>query len=180
MNDEARQSTSPRESRSRRRLLPLALGLVILVSGIAIGAGSVVLTGQKPPKPFGHYHEPEERAERVARRMSERLELTADQSREIEVILKRRFTAMDEIVKTFHPRMAEQYRLMREEIDPLLTEEQRERWHEKLKKFENRVHLPPDRWGGRQDGSRHSGHHEGISPHEGERPHGERHAEGAC
>jgi hypothetical protein len=63
-------------------------------------------------------------------RLAGQLDLTPAQQAEIERILAEDQAVMRELTEQFHPRLAQLVERTRQRIAEVLTEEQRERWHE--------------------------------------------------
>ncbi len=116
-----------------------ALLLAVLVLGGALGATTVRLVDRGP--------EERETAERPRRdrdgyldRLTEELELTAEQRAEMELIVDRHRERMAELWREVRPRFEETKRDFREEVNATLNEEQRFRFEEMMEEHSKRRH----------------------------------------
>jgi len=105
-------------------------GLVILLAGIVIGATSVIVLLK--PKPVGPPAGPEFVSETMIRGLRRQLGLSPEQIEKVESILQKHMQKLHEIRMNARPQIAEQLRLMNEEISSVLTEQQRQIWQERL------------------------------------------------
>jgi hypothetical protein len=121
-------------------------GLVILIGGIAIGAATTVMV-LKPRLPFAPPGI-EGSAQRMLDGMANELNLTAEQRRLIEPLIKQHMAKLDEIRSKAQPQITEQFRLMHDEIAKVLTPEQLSLWEERLRRIPENFRppmLPRDR-----------------------------------
>jgi Spy/CpxP family protein refolding chaperone len=105
-------------------------GLVILLAGIAIGAASALILQR--PRPIGPFTGPEFVSEAMIRGLRRQLQLSPEQMEKVESILQKHMQKLHEIRMNARPQIAEQLRLMNEEISSVLTEQQRQIWQERL------------------------------------------------
>ena len=123
------------------RVRPVLLGLVILLSGIAIGAGGVLLIA--PKKILPPFMEPGLSAKFITERMTSDLQLSPAQAAEVQRIVKERMQALDRIREETSPRVNAELRQMKDELSKVLTPEQARAWKERLDKFRQ---MGPPRW----------------------------------
>jgi Spy/CpxP family protein refolding chaperone len=103
------------------------LGLLILVCGIAIGAGGTVVLAKrvllgpqrKPPQQVGRA---------LMQRLSGSLNLTPQQETQVREIMKRHFDRTAEIRAEARGEMEQELAAMRDEVAQVLTPEQQAKW----------------------------------------------------
>jgi hypothetical protein len=105
-------------------------GLVILLAGIIIGAASAAILLRH--RPIGPPAGPEFVSEAMIRGLQHQLGLSSEQMEKVESILQKHMQKLHEIRMNARPQIAEQLRLMNEEISAVLTEQQRQIWQERL------------------------------------------------
>jgi hypothetical protein len=111
--------------------------LVILLAGIVIGATlAIILIRQRPISPQTG---PEFVSEAMIRGLQRRLRLSLEQAEKVESILQQRLQKLHEIRMNARPQIAEQLRLMNEEISAVLTDQQRQIWQEKLYRLQRQI-----------------------------------------
>lgn len=147
-SDEQADSLPPPSPSPWRQLV---LGLVILVSGIAIGASGALVLGKRmwvPPR------DPMPRE--LMPRMTERLNLTPQQQKQIGQIVKRRLEAVGEIRAEMRPRIGEQMQLMQSEVAEVLDAQQKAEWRRWFREVQRARPGPPPGWprGGPEGGQR--------------------------
>ncbi|GDY07414.1 hypothetical protein LBMAG52_09000 [Planctomycetia bacterium] len=121
-----------------RRWLKWALLVVIFGAGVAVGAaGSVLLIRQRIASVL---RQPEQIPDRVVPILRHRLSLTDEQTEQVAAIVRRRYTALEEVRSEFTPRVATELRLLRTEVDAVLTSDQKDRWAIWCQRVEE--HLP--------------------------------------
>jgi hypothetical protein len=119
----------------------LALGLVILVCGIVIGASGGLLLGKRL------WHPPRDPMPRdVMPRMTERLNLTPEQQKQIGQIVSKRLVAVAEIRKEMRPRIGEQMQLMQSEVAEVLNAEQKAEWRRWFREVQRARPGAPPGW----------------------------------
>ncbi len=124
--------------------------LVILLAGIVIGAASVIILLR--PKPIGPSTGPEFVSEAMIRGLQRQLQLSPEQVEQVESILQKYMQKLHEIRMNARPQMAEQLRLMNEEISAVLTEQQRRIWQERLLPLQRQLRPPGPRRGSGPEG----------------------------
>ena len=136
-------STSPgpssgalRPSKGRHVLL----SLLIFLGGAACGAGVAThLIVRSLHQPGQH---PEGLSEHITARLAHVLDLTDAQRQQVRQIIARRHDALMDIRRDIQPRVEVELSTLESELDAVLSEDQREKWHEHVEKF--RAHwLPP-------------------------------------
>lgn len=120
-----------------RRWHLVAFGIVILVSGIAIGAcGSLwlarkmVLTGRQHPERVPEW---------ATQRLRRTLDLSDGQAEEVKAIIEKRLDALRTIRDDTRPRVTEQLDLLEEEIAAVLDGDQEQEWHRRAERLRNRL-----------------------------------------
>jgi hypothetical protein len=119
-------------------------GLVILIGGIAIGAATTVMVvGRGSGEPMRGFPVA---AQRMVEGMARELQLTPEQQRLIEPLVKQHMAKLDEIRSKAQPQITEQFKLMHDEIAKILTPEQLMLWEARLKRIPEdfRPPMPPD------------------------------------
>ncbi len=123
---------------SPRRWLKWGLLVVIFGAGVAVGAaGSVLLIRERLTAVL---RQPELIPDRVMPILRHRLALTDEQAEQVADIVRRRYTALEEVRSDFTPRVATELRLLRTEVDGVLTSDQKQRWANWCQRVEE--HLP--------------------------------------
>lgn len=121
-----------------RRWLKGALLAVIFVAGVAVGAaGSALLIRQRITAVLTH---PEQLPDRIIPILRHRLSLNDDQTEQVAAIVRRRYTALEEVRSEFTPRVATELQLLRTEVDAVLSADQKQRWAIWCQRVEE--HLP--------------------------------------
>jgi hypothetical protein len=118
-------------------------GLIILIGGIAIGsAATVMVTGRR--------HQPlmpgiEGSSQRMLQGMQHELDLTPDQQRQIEPLIRQHMAKLNEIRSKAQPLIMQEFKLMHDEIAKVLTPEQLRLWEERLTRIPEdfRPPMPP-------------------------------------
>lgn len=100
--------------RSGVRLRSVLLGLLILVTGIAIGAGSTALIIHRMV--VSAIKHPERIPDTITERIKNKLDLTEDQASEINSIIKKRQKAIQAIRRHFQPQIEKELDETKEEI----------------------------------------------------------------
>jgi hypothetical protein len=127
----------PRRHSRRRHIL---MALVVFLGGAACGAAvaSVMIA-----RSIHHViHHPEEAAAHISARLSQRLNLTDEQSEQVRQIISRRQDALMDIRRDIQPRIEVELSALEEEIAGVLSDEQREKWHALADDFRGHWLLP--------------------------------------
>jgi hypothetical protein len=131
----------PAPAQARSRVWPeVLLGLVILLCGIVIGAGGTVLVGRIFLVPG----QPDRTSREIARHMSQRLDLTPDQQRQVRQIVRRHIERVTQIRESGRQEAEKELALMRDDVAKVLTPEQAQAWRtefERMRRFA--PHGPP-------------------------------------
>ncbi len=130
---------SPSSKKSRWKLA--LWGLVILFGGMVIGAGITFHAGQAII--FRAITPSDEMALRVTEHIARDLGLTDEQRPQVAKIVTRRVSAFKSIFMDAFPGIKEQFELLRDEVAPILTEEQKAKWeksHKRMQKVITRIH----------------------------------------
>ena len=128
----------PPTASSSRRWLKWALLVVIFVAGVAVGAaGSAMVIRQRIASVVS---QPDQSPDRVVPILRHRLSLTDEQTVQVAAIVRRRYSALEEVRSEFTPRVATELRLLRTEVDAVLSSGQKQRWAIWCQRVEE--HLP--------------------------------------
>jgi Spy/CpxP family protein refolding chaperone len=152
-------ASAPPRSRVWREVL---LGLVILLCGIIIGAGGTVLVGRGILLGRGP-GQPDRTSREIARHMSERLDLTPDQQKQVRDIVRTHMVRINEVRNRGRQEAEQELDLMRDDVAKVLTPEQAQAWRtefERMRRFAPR--RPPG--GGRPEGPGGRGGRPGWGP----------------
>ena len=116
-------------------------GLVILLAGLVIGVSSTLMLvrHRERGRPWG----PEFFSRKMVDDLQRDLDLSAEQAKKIGAIVKNRMQKLEEIREEARPKVAEQLKLMNEEISAALTEEQKRTWQENWKRRFHSFQRPP-------------------------------------
>jgi hypothetical protein len=106
-------------------------GLVILLAGVVIGAALATIL-LRPRPVIGPAAGPEFVSETMIRGLQRQLGLSPEQMEKVESILQEYIQKLHEIRMNARPQIAEQLRLMNDEISAVLTEQQKQIWQERL------------------------------------------------
>jgi Spy/CpxP family protein refolding chaperone len=119
----------------RRVWLATALGAVILICGMAIGSGGTILWIRHKMEQFRRG--PNQMHVELADRVRVQLNLTDDQTKRIEEILKKRHEAL---MKLHRETFKSELEGMRAEVATVLTPEQAKKWNDD---YESIMRIPP-------------------------------------
>jgi hypothetical protein len=113
---------------------PILLSLLILFSGILIGAGLTYISMQRhiPSKPEPG---PEYFSERMMRHLAGELQLTEEQKAQLEPVIDKHFESMNQIRMEARPRISEEIKQMNEAIMAILTEPQQQIWEDRVNRM---------------------------------------------
>jgi len=121
------------------------LGLIVLVAGVAIGAGATYLYLSKPQE--SRVREPEIFAEHMLGRLSRDLDLTPEQREQLTPILREHHKQLSDLRASVRPQIVRQLEQMNSDIADVLTPEQAQLWRNKIQRLEE--HFPTFRGRGR-------------------------------
>jgi len=121
-----------------RRRRPIALAVLSGLGGLILGVGLTIVVGHAIIRNFIRH--PEKVPERVINRVKHELNLTPEQTAQIAPIIKLHLDAIWKLRQDDQPRVHEQLDLLEQEVDPILTPPQREKWHHHMERFKE---MPP-------------------------------------
>ena len=121
----------------RRAWRPLVLGLILLTSGAAIGAGSALYVIEQRIVNLAE-ETPERVSDRATKDMRSRWDLSLEQSERLKEIFHARHVAMKAIREEVRPRLEEELEAMRTDVLAVLTPEQAAQWNEKFERLRKR------------------------------------------
>ena len=118
----------PLPPRGPRTWAMILVGLVIVASGVVIGAGATVLVVRNrliaPPLPD------EQQARAIAADLRRRYALTEDQARRVQDIMARRMAAVEAIRQESHEKTTAEHDKLRVEMKEVLTPDQFQQWED--------------------------------------------------
>lgn len=123
--DDQRQLVRPRRVRRRRWTL-VALFAVVFLSGMV--AGGAVTMGVVTNRFHFRSKDPHAIPQRMARHMQRKLDLTDQQTQQVQAILTRRFESLMTLHRQLRPHIEAQFRGAQEEVAQCLTPEQAQQW----------------------------------------------------
>ena len=125
-------------------------GLIILIAGLLIGAGSSLLIMGRPPseQPPGV----EFINERTISRLQHELNLTHEQTQQVKVIFDKHLQALHQIRQQARPQIAARMNQLHTEVMAILDEQQQELWTQNIQRLTERFIHPTHRPGPRDDG----------------------------
>lgn len=148
-------------------LKPILFSTLILISGIAIGAGlTLIITGDSDtPKslPPG----PEYMSVRMVERIVRELKLSPQQHEQLRPIVQKHTKAMEDIRQEARPKISSEIKEMNEEIIAILDERQKKIWQDKIQRMQE--HFTRMRHRRSPDDGRRSGRDSNSQPRRGER-----------
>jgi hypothetical protein len=119
-------------------------GLVILLAGVVIGATLTLLLTHRIDRP--HIPPPPEfAAEQMVGRLDRQLNLSDEQMKQLEPILRKHMQKLNDIRMEARPRITEQLQIMNEEISSVLNEDQRQLWQRHLQRLQADLRQRPRR-----------------------------------
>lgn len=126
-------AVSPKRFWHSRRFRNLFFGLIILLSGMCIGGGiTLVFVGKQIQNVLKN---PNIAAERIAQRMTRRLDLTVEQSQKVQDILESGMDHFQDIRKRVIPEIDEELNRIDREITAVLTPEQAQHWNKQFNRL---------------------------------------------
>lgn len=134
------QPLAPAPQKGRRWKL-VFFGIIILLCGVVIGAGSTAIFRHKM---LVHGMQRHDRMHgRAATHMKKRLNLSDEQAKEVEKILDNRMGAVRMIWREAYTDSRGQITLMKEEMSKVLTEEQAQKLRRRFRRYERAFPPPP-------------------------------------
>ena len=134
--------TRPLQPPHKRRWVTLILCSVIFISGGVIGAGVAGLSRTKPwPPPRRTL---QERTDRLTKKIADKVDLSAEQTEQLRVIIKERIEAIESIRHEMLPKMQAQVQLLDAKLTPLLDDRQNTKWKKLYAQLSRRwLNKPP-------------------------------------
>ena len=128
----------------RRGWRTLLLALLIFVSGLIVGGGTMLITVRH--RALRVLHHPEEVPARIAARLRWKLGLSDEQTQQVEQIVRKRQQALQAIRREVQPRVTIELDRVEAEIAITLDDAQRAKWHALFAKLrETWIPPPPTR-----------------------------------
>jgi hypothetical protein len=123
-----------------RRWRSLLLALLIFVSGATVGGGLTLIRVRHGM--WWAIQHPEEAPPRIAAHLRGKLGLSDDQTEQVEAIVRKRQRALQAIRREVHPRVMAELDRVEADIDYVLNDSQRAKWHALFAKLCERW-IPP-------------------------------------
>ena len=140
----------PESILKKSSLKPVFLSLLILLSGVIIGAGAtLLLTNEDKTKPVPPG--PEYMSKRTVDRIVRELNLSEEQRKKLDPIVEKHMKEIDEIRNQARPHISEQLKEMNEEIFSILDEHQKVLWEESVRRMQELFARMRDRRGPRDE-----------------------------
>jgi hypothetical protein len=105
----------------------VALGLVILVCGMLIGAGGTLICVKRII--LHAIHHPDEAPARITARMQKRLHLTEEQAQRVKAILTQRHRSIMAIRREAQPKVVQELDKAKQEVAAILPPDQARSWN---------------------------------------------------
>ena len=153
------QEPTPVPRQAYDLLKSILLGLVILAAGVAIGAGLTYMALSSQKDRYGQ--EPEIFAEHMLGQLGRELNLTPQQRRQLDPILKNHFKTLSDVRAAVRPQIVSQLEQLNSDIASVLDIEQMQLWQNKVRRLED--HFPTFR-------RRGPGQGQGFGPEPGRGP----------
>jgi hypothetical protein len=128
----------------KKRWRVVLLGIIILVCGVAIGAGGAVVVMRHMI--LHAIEHPEEAPQRITDRIRGKLGISDEKAARIKAILSERQKAIHALRRQVQPQIEQELNLAREEVAALLNPEQADKWRKRFDRL--RIWfptLPPER-----------------------------------
>lgn len=130
----------PARTSASKRWRHVIAAVLIFVGGGVFGA---VVTGVVITRAIRHVFEhPESAGKHVASRLASFLDLNDRQAEQVQEIIARRHAALGDIRREIQPRLEAELTILEKEIDGVLDEKQKVKWHEHTARFRAEW-LPP-------------------------------------
>jgi hypothetical protein len=124
----------------RRRWLSILLGLVIFTAGVVVG-GAGALVALRHTLLYAIHH-PDEFPPQAAARLRSVLDLSDEQTRQVEQVLRNRQAALQAIRREVQPRVEAELDLVDRQVGEILTPEQRASWNARFAELRG-IWIPP-------------------------------------
>ncbi len=136
----ARKSREPARRSHIARLWPtLVLGGVILLSGAGLGAGGLMLLGQRSEPAPSPSQPPSEAASRLAARIASRRGLDDQQTEQVQDAIERHLGEIRAVRRDLTDRVETIHNGLRDDMKAILTPEQFEEWDAEFERIRERV-----------------------------------------
>lgn len=122
--------TGVRITPKKRQWRSFFLGILILLFGIAIGAGGTVVIMKRVI--LHAIHHPEEAPQRMTDRVRSRLDLSEDQAVKVKAILTERQKEIQALRRQIQPQVENELQKAKEDVAAILRPEQAEKWRERF------------------------------------------------
>ena len=159
-------NTQPQQIIKSSNTKPVLFSLLILLSGIIIGAGATfIVLGQSEKKEESHG--PENFSHRMVKRLTRELHLTDQQQKQVEPIIKKHMKAMNEIRGEARPKIRQELEEMNDELMAVFDNTQQQIWKQRIERMQKG--FPKMRGRGEHDDRRPGRRrleHEGQQPHQ--------------
>jgi Spy/CpxP family protein refolding chaperone len=118
-----------------------ALGVLILLAGISIGAAGTVLIGKEVIR--RRLEHPDRMSVGIARQMTRSLDLSPDQAKQVEAIVDQRMRTARGMRNDARRQVEQELSLMRDEVAEVLDKEQARRWRAQFERARRARPYPP-------------------------------------
>jgi len=140
-------------------------GLVILVAGVTLGVAGTLLVVKPERRPPPR--DPGMAAQVTLRRMRDKLNLTPEQAKRIDTILREHFETLEKLRDAARPKITEAFEAMKAGINTVLTEQQRSDWEKATASLEEEFRRGMRRRGGPRGPGGPGGPGEGFRDRDG-------------
>ena len=130
---------------------PVLFSLLILLSGIIIGAGATIIVLRQSIK-NEKSRMPEEFSRRMVERLTRELHLTPDQRQQVKPIIEKHMKAMHDIRTEARPKIRQELEQMNDELMAIFDNTQQQIWKERIERMQQG--FPKMRGRGEHDGRR--------------------------
>jgi len=124
-----------------RRWVRILVALLIFVGGMVCGGGLTIIGAVE--RIHHAIHHPEEVPGRITHYLKRRLDLSDDQTQQVEQIIREHQKNLQEIRRGVQPRVEAELELLRQDISQVLTPEQRDKWDDIFDDAVDRWMPPP-------------------------------------
>ncbi len=121
----------------------VSLGLLILLTGIIIGTASTMIIYENRTRK--RMQTPVFPRRGMLKRMERTLNLTPQQVKQIEPILKEHMKSLHEIKMKARPEIEKELTAMKNEIETVLNEEQKKKWRQGIRRLKEKFRSPERR-----------------------------------
>jgi len=125
----------------KKRWRSFLLGTVILVCGIAIGAGGTVVVMKHII--VNAIQHPERLPQRITDRMRGKLGLSEDQATKLKAILTERQKRIQALLRQIQPEVDKEFEKAKEDVAATLKPEQAKKWRERFDRLRMWFPVPP-------------------------------------